>query len=390
MITIPFDLIDNPQEYADHYNADFNEPVISALREKAAFSRHVLQQAWEGSAQEALPLNAQPTARSFRVVGNKEGGYRLRFVTNIREQMKLIIEAVGNGTDTLPLFSCDFNTFVLSSVFGGDLKAEAGVLESFSSPQVNFVFDSREKLERLKPPTLTDGLIPKALKETRKLREVLPDWCDVGVRINTGPLSMACDLRGSDIFVDMFEAPDLYFHFMSILTELYIVTRRAIQEAAAYHYAPDEMHSDVPVHIPVKGILLCDDSMVLMSPATYEKYLLPFHRRIFDAFGGGVLHSCGDSTHLWPILSRIENLRGFEFGQPQLINHLEARKIFGEGFLIAAEDGIFSYGAASLPEAIDNTLSFLKAGISMINNPDGAGEGVLKELRKREKIKASC
>jgi hypothetical protein len=54
-----------------------------------------------------------------------------------------------------------------------------------------------------------------------------------------------------------------------------------------------------------------------MSPRTYREFGLPYNARISEAFGGTVLHSCGDIVHVLPGMLETPGLRGIDLVAPQ-------------------------------------------------------------------------
>jgi len=68
---------------------------------------------------------------------------------------------------------------------------------------------------------------------------------------------------------------------------------------------------------PDLGIRISDDTAAVMSPRTYREFGLPYNTRISEAFGGTVLHSCGDIVHVLPGMLETPGLRGIDLVAPQ-------------------------------------------------------------------------
>ena len=68
---------------------------------------------------------------------------------------------------------------------------------------------------------------------------------------------------------------------------------------------------------PDLGIRISDDTAAVMSPRTYREFGLPYNARISEAFGGTVLHSCGDIVHVLPGMLETPGLRGIDLVAPQ-------------------------------------------------------------------------
>jgi hypothetical protein len=57
------------------------------------------------------------------------------------------------------------------------------------------------------------------------------------------------------------------------------------------------------------GVWFSDDDAVLMSPGTYQEFVVPYNSRILKAFGGGCIHYCGNATHQAENFLATEGLR---------------------------------------------------------------------------------
>jgi hypothetical protein len=45
------------------------------------------------------------------------------------------------------------------------------------------------------------------------------------------------------------------------------------------------------------GVWLSDDDSTVLSPELYREFVVPYNGRVFEAFGGGTLHYCGNALH---------------------------------------------------------------------------------------------
>ena len=59
------------------------------------------------------------------------------------------------------------------------------------------------------------------------------------------------------------------------------------------------------------GIWMSDDDAILMSPQSYREFVVAYNARILQAFGGGCLHTCGNTLHQADNLLATEGLRVF-------------------------------------------------------------------------------
>lgn len=109
-----------------------------------------------------------------------------------------------------------------------------------------------------------------------------------------GLLNTALLLRGQQLFVDFYEDPDLVHHLFAVLTETFIqiaaylrlrtgsaaiATNRSILNVDPAIY----LHSNCPVQ--------------MISPAVYEKFLLPYELRLAQSLRPYGIHHCGNNLH---------------------------------------------------------------------------------------------
>lgn len=298
---------------------------LDRIRAAAEGNRSLLQKAWQRDSNGVFPVISQTSVRNFYIKEDRCGNQRMLYRDALRLQLMEAEQAIQAGALILPMVLCDFNVLTVSSIFNPDLVAS----DKLDDANVLPVFKTRRDMEKLEKPDINRGLVPLVLTETKRLRARLPGYISVGVRMNTAPLSLACELRGAtELIYDMLEAPDVYHHFLGILTDLYIEVRQKIHEAAGIKLRKGEVHADVSNHTATNGVCVCEDSISLLGPRQFENFAAPYLMRIFDTFGGGTLHSCGATTQVWPAVACMPGWDAFEFGEPGRIDCMAARKAF--------------------------------------------------------------
>ena len=71
-------------------------------------------------------------------------------------------------------------------------------------------------------------------------------------------------------------------------------------------------------YLPVEyGIRVSDDTAALMSPALYREFGVRYNNRLSEAFGGIVVHSCGDLSNVFGVMLETRGLRGIDLAIPQ-------------------------------------------------------------------------
>jgi uroporphyrinogen-III decarboxylase len=121
---------------------------------------------------------------------------------------------------------------------------------------------------------------------------------------------------GSDIFVDLFDEPELVCDLLNSITEAYLDFMRAWREAAGW----EEPLPGYSVHwgFLQKGqIMIRDDSAMNLSPEMFAEFIMPYDNRLLNELGGGMIHSCGRVDHWTKFLKDMPGLYGFNMSQPE-------------------------------------------------------------------------
>lgn len=64
------------------------------------------------------------------------------------------------------------------------------------------------------------------------------------------------------------------------------------------------------------GIRVSDDTAALMSPDLYREFGVRYNNRLSEAFGGVVVHSCGDLQNVVAVMMETKGLRGLDVTMP--------------------------------------------------------------------------
>ena len=121
-----------------------------------------------------------------------------------------------------------------------------------------------------------------------------------------GPLTVALDIRGDEIFSDMLADPDYYHRLMDF------ITTATIRRITAWR-----TRLGLPERPACGGF--ADDAIQMISTGTYQELVLPYHRRLLSAlFGSGPhwMHICGNVQRHFPTLIRELNIGSFDTGFP--------------------------------------------------------------------------
>jgi hypothetical protein len=161
---------------------------------------------------------------------------------------------------------------------------------------------SVEEIERLDVETVLGG--PAVEELFGQIETIQGEWGKVHGYLNwQGVLNNAFALRGQEVFLDMFDKPDLTRHFFSVITEVIIRLARMVQERQrASGFSIDQL-----------SVSNCVMNMI--SPQVYERFVYPFDRRIAGSFERFGVHTCNwDVTPYIEVLGRLPNLGYLDMG----------------------------------------------------------------------------
>jgi uroporphyrinogen-III decarboxylase len=122
------------------------------------------------------------------------------------------------------------------------------------------------------------------------------EWGSIGV------FTLAADLRGPDIYLDLYERPDFAREFLRIVTDKVIGRYRWLRSLGA----------DTN-----EGTYLVDDSAGALSPWLYRDFVYPCNLRVAEAIGRPLrIHIDAPADHLLPFYREMEiaSLDGFGWG----------------------------------------------------------------------------
>jgi uroporphyrinogen-III decarboxylase len=166
-----------------------------------------------------------------------------------------------------------------------------------------------------------------------------------------GPFTAACGLRGTEILIDMLADTDYYLELMDFIVEATICRIKAYRERLGH-----------PVDSPAWGF--ADDSVMMLSCAQYETYVLPFHRRLTQEFGPqgpNSIHLCGDVQRLLPTIQRELNVQAFDTGFP--LDHGALRQALGPDAQISGGPHVATVHQGPPERIREQTRRVLQSGV---------------------------
>ena len=189
-------------------------------------------------------------------------------------------------------------------------------------------FESEDRVRELAPADLPVPLEGGVLAESlatlefysRKLAEHPP--CREAIQIAMpdlqGPLDTAEQLWGSDIYCALSDDAELFSQVLTQAVDAMLSAEETFRKLTLDRLDPA---SNTQHGYQIAGrLLIRNDSAIMLSPSTYGEFIRPHDARVLREVGSGSIHFCGNGQHLIEKMLDIPDLRGLDFGQPELMD----------------------------------------------------------------------
>lgn len=165
-----------------------------------------------------------------------------------------------------------------------------------------------------------------------------------------GPFTNACSLRGAtSMCIDLYEDPGYAQELLAYITENTIARIRAMRK---FYGLPEKS--------ACMGI--ADDSIAMLSTEDYIRYILPFHKQLFNELTTGEqpngIHLCGDATRHFAAIARELNVNNFDTGFP--VKHGELVRELGKDITISGGVHVNLLKSGPVDEIIAETRRILE------------------------------
>jgi uroporphyrinogen-III decarboxylase len=178
-------------------------------------------------------------------------------------------------------------------------------------PKVRHPLTAPGQIDDLEVPDPAGGANAKLIEWYQVMTAAARDFAVTlnGVRVGLkvtldpagGPMPSAFALAGENLFLWMADQPERVQRLMMIVTTSYLRCIRYFDELTGR-----DSHHDV---------LLGADGAEMLSPAMFERFVVPGYQLIWETYGGRrSYHSCGRNGHLLELMRdalRIDELAGF-------------------------------------------------------------------------------
>lgn len=213
---------------------------------------------------------------------------------------------------------CNYSTVILPSIMGGSYQ-----LTKTSMPWIHHL-RSRDEIQRIIDagvPDVRTGLGKTCFDTANYYMEILANYPKLKRAISIyhpdlqGPFDVAHLLWGQDIFLALYDDPELVHSLLSLITETYrqfMYKWKSIVSEGNSFTAHWEFY--------IKGeIMLRNDAAVMLSKKQYEEFVKPYDEVLLKEFGG-CIHFCGKGDQFISSMCISDNLQGIHSSQPKLNN----------------------------------------------------------------------
>jgi uroporphyrinogen-III decarboxylase len=176
--------------------------------------------------------------------------------------------------------------FVLPGLFGAEVVFADG-----QAPWARPRRLAARDVAALEPPNILAADPFRELMTDLRALEVEYGYV-VGDFDTDGVLNTALCLRGEDLYLDMHDDPALVQRLLDVVAGTQIEMARVVRQHSG-SCATNRMIT----HVDATIYLHSNCSVQMISPATYEAFLLPVEQRLAEQLSPYGIHHCGDNMH---------------------------------------------------------------------------------------------
>ena len=212
----------------------------------------------------------------------------------------------------------NFGTVAIASMFGGTverLEDNPPWIHNDESFDIYEVFRDRDPLD------FDQGWCPRYAERYGFYEQVLASYPPLDTIIRRslpdlqGPIDTAELLRGSGIFLDIYDKPDELQELLEAVTAAQIGFARHLQK-----FVTDGPEGFSHQHASMfRGhILIRNDTSIMLSPEMYREHVAPHDTKVLSELGGGGVHSCGNIMHLVSEYLELPDVNCLDLGNPDM------------------------------------------------------------------------
>lgn len=241
----------------------------------------------------------------------------------IISQFAMCSKELENGSGSIMSVRSNYGVGIIPSLFG--VKKFVMPYEMNTLPNVHQLENGIEDIKRIIDSNIPDfsaGWGEKVFRLGKRYQEIREKYPKIGkyVRIDhpdaQGPMDLCELLWGSNLFLDLYDHPDLVHSFLRKITDTYKAFLEhwfsIVPNIDNYHAFFGSLHKG--------SITVRDDSAMNLSPAIFEEFIYPYDNEVLNHFNGGAIHYCGKGDHFSPYFSKMNKLYAVNLSQPSYNN----------------------------------------------------------------------
>jgi uroporphyrinogen-III decarboxylase len=233
---------------------------------------------------------------------------------NLVSNLAKCVLSLEHETDYVPFLDPFEGVTIMAEALGCKVKYP----ENNDPAVAEAIIKKPEDVYELKKPALDNPVYQRIFENLKYWQDRTGGIIPLGNTDPQSPLDVATLIWKIDDFLMACYTNKKEVHYL-----LDLLTESFIEFYSAQHDIIKK--SAYPVHtFPLlnsdDGIAVSDDQVVVMTPALYEEFGVPYMNRISEAFGGLYYHTCGDPG---PFLDKILSIKGLR----AINGHLSPKEI---------------------------------------------------------------
>jgi uroporphyrinogen-III decarboxylase len=238
-----------------------------------------------------------------------------------------ILDSAKNIHDSVVCLRPNFGTIFIPAILGLSYKVPTNTFAWLTSHL------SKNEIKKLSFPDLDyNPMMQRAKEYMQYFQETVPSWIHVYLPDTQGPFDIAHAILGQEIFLAIYDEPELVHDLLDFSTKVYIEVTKRLKKIIN-----EPMNSCYHGHALARGIFMSnggtrisEDSATLLSPEHIEEFVIPYDCAALKSFGGGFIHYCGKHEYLLEAYLNMKEVRAINLGNPESYNFTKSMDKFLE------------------------------------------------------------
>ena len=199
-------------------------------------------------------------------------------------QMMILEDTVKIGSDLVPTIGVtNYGIAAVPSVMGAEIKQSSIDVDKVEEMGfwIKKLFNDVKDVNMFKMPDKENSFIKGFFEHLKYYRDNVPKGVYIVNSID-GPFSIAEILRGSDLFLDMYDHEDEVHKLLDVCTDIIISTEKRVRKILGLPEYISETPSYFGIWCP--GLRFGADSLINLSEKMIRDFVIPYYKKIVDAF----------------------------------------------------------------------------------------------------------